>query len=73
VSRRRRFEPARLLAGLLFLAAAAVFAGDAAGVWDPKPVVVMGGVAAGLAVVLLVRIATALVRRGRARGVAAGE
>ncbi len=67
MARRRRFEPSGLLAGLLFLAAAAVFAGEAAGSWNPKPVLVMGGVAAGLVVVSLVRMITTLVRRGRAR------
>ncbi len=65
MTRRRRFEPAGLLAGLLFLAVAAGFCCEAAGVWRPAPLLVVPVLAGGLAAVHVVGGLTDVVRRRR--------
>ncbi|MDI5972770.1 hypothetical protein POF50_026085 [Streptomyces sp. SL13] len=61
--RRRRFEPSGLFAGLIFLAVAAAFACDVAGVWHPKPLATVPFVCLGLAVVSVLRAASNRSRR----------
>lgn len=63
MARRRRFEPSGLLAGLVFLTVAAGFACDAAGLWHPKPALVVPFVAIGMAAVAVVRAVTHCIRR----------
>ncbi len=69
MTRRPRFEPAALVAGLVFLAVAVGGGCDAAGVWHPKPVLLLPVLGGGLVLMNLVRLLTAVVRR---RGVDSG-
>ena len=62
MTRRHRFEPSGLLAGLVFLAVAAGFACDAVGLWHPKPALVLPFVAIGMAIVAAVRAVTHRIR-----------
>lgn len=63
MARRRRFEPAALVAGLVFLAVAAGFGCDAAGAWHPAPLLTLPVVVGGLLLTGVVRAVTALRRR----------
>ncbi len=69
--RERRFEPATLLAGLVFLAIAAGFGLAAAGAWHPRPALALPVLGVALVLTGLVRAATRSVRRrSRASGAA---
>ncbi len=67
MTRRRRFEPSGLVAGLLFLAVAAGAACDAAGRWHPAPMLLVPVVVGGLVLTGLTRAATSARRRRAAR------
>jgi hypothetical protein len=68
VARRSRFEPSGLVAGLLFLAVAAGFGCEAAGVWHPSPALTGPVVVGGLLLVAITRAVTDAVRRRRGGG-----
>ncbi len=71
MARRRRFEPAGLVAGLLFLTVATGFGCDAAGLWHPRPALTVPVVAGGMVLVAVTRAVTDAARRRR-RGPGAG-
>ncbi len=66
MARRREFQPAGLVAGLVFLAIAAGFALRLAGRWHPAPVLVVPALAVGLALQAVTAAVTRAVRRRRA-------
>jgi hypothetical protein len=65
VTRRRRFEPAGLVSGVVFLAIAAAYGCDVAGVWHPDPALVPPVVGFGLLLTAVTAVATRSVRRRR--------
>ncbi|MDF3291079.1 MULTISPECIES: hypothetical protein [Streptomyces] len=67
--RERRFEPATLVAGLVFLAIAGGFGLAAAGSWHPRPTMALPVMGLGLVLTGLVRAVTRSVRsRSRTSG-----
>jgi uncharacterized membrane protein YbhN (UPF0104 family) len=73
VPRRREFEPAGLVAGLVFLTVAAGFALDAAGAWRPSLSLLIPTVIGGMALTSVTAAVTKAVRRGRGESAAEVE
>ncbi|MEU6170824.1 hypothetical protein ABZ832_02755 [Streptantibioticus parmotrematis] len=65
--REPRFEPASLVAGLLFLGIAAAFGCDAAGLWHPETWLLAPTLGIGLALTGATTAATEAVRERRRR------
>ncbi|MER0246206.1 hypothetical protein AAHZ94_30385, partial [Streptomyces sp. HSW2009] len=61
------FEPGRLIAGATAVAVAVGYGLDAAGTWDPHPLVLLPALLAGLVLAALVTALTHAARRNRRR------
>lgn len=72
MARRRRFQPSALVAGLLFLAVAAGFGGEAAGAWRFDPMLTLPAVC-GLLVLSGVTAMVTRAARGRSTRPASGD
>lgn len=65
---RHEFRPGKLVAGLFLTAAGAVYAGDAAGLWDTRWFVIIPLVVGGLCLAGVSTAAARGIRRHTARG-----
>ncbi|BFO14639.1 hypothetical protein SHKM778_10270 [Streptomyces sp. KM77-8] len=64
---RHEFQPGRLIAGVLIVLAAVIYAGDAGGLWDTPWFVMIPVVAGGLCLAGAAGSLTGLIRRRKGR------